>query len=214
VSGARSGAGSSGPPVLAVGAGALDAAARALAGGGVVGVPTDTVYGLAVDPWLAGSTDRLFAVKDRPREVVVPVLVADEAQAGRLASELSPLALRLMRRWWPGALTVVVPARADLAADLGGDGRSVGIRCPDHAFLRELCERVGPLATTSANRHGEAPLHTAASVAASLPGLCLVVDGGHCDRPPSSVVSVLDGGLRVLREGAISARSLEESLLA
>jgi L-threonylcarbamoyladenylate synthase len=199
-------------PVLPAGPAALGAALEALAAGEVVGIPTDTVYGLAADPWRPGATDRLFAVKDRPREVVIPVLVADLGQAQRLA-EIDPdgPARRLMDRWWPGALTVVVPALPGHGADIGGDGRSVGLRCPDHPVAVALCAAAGPLATTSANRHGEAPLTEAAAVAANLPGVALVIDGGRCDAPPSTVVDATGAEVRLLREGALTWSELAGS---
>src|SRR5438270_13475370 len=106
-------------PVL--GESGLVAAIAALAEGSPVGIPTDTVYGLAVDPFVPGATDRLFEVKRRPRNVDVPVLVCDLDQALGLAMGVPHAALVLMERFWPGPLTVVIPRRVDLVADLGED---------------------------------------------------------------------------------------------
>lgn len=183
--------------------GVLAEAAAVLASGHVVGIPTDTVYGVAVDPWRPGATDRLFAAKERPRRVVLPVLVGGLQQAGLLADPLSPVASRLVERWWPGPLTVVVGARADHGADIGGDGRTVGLRCPDHAVVRALCWRAGPLATTSANRHGEPPTTTAAELVAALPEVSLVLDAGPCGRPASTVVDASTEPVRLLRAGGL-----------
>jgi L-threonylcarbamoyladenylate synthase len=182
-------------------AGAVAAARVALGAGQVVGIPTDTVYGLAVDPWAQGASEAVFAIKGRPRRVVLPVLVAGVEQAHDLG-DIGPVAFALMRRWWPGALTIVVAARPDLGADLGGDGTTVGLRCPAHLVALALCAG-GPLATTSANLHGEPPVTTAAELAASLPGVALVVDGGPCRQDPSSVVDTTGPHLGLLRAGSV-----------
>jgi tRNA threonylcarbamoyl adenosine modification protein (Sua5/YciO/YrdC/YwlC family) len=138
--------------------------------------------------------------------VELPVLVADVAQADALAGPhgLSPLARRLADRFWPGSLTIVVGRRPGIDWEIGGDGSSIGLRCPAHAIALRLCQRVGPLVTTSANRHGESPITTAAAVAREFgDALALVVDGGVCDGIPSTVIDVTDGDLRCVREGAV-----------
>ncbi len=117
------------------------------------------MYGLAADPFRTGASDRLFAVKRRPRTVELPVLVADVEQALSLAIAVPAAALRLMERCWPGPLTIVLPRRPDLNADLGTDDATIGIRCPRHPVPLALCRAVGPLATTSANRHRRAARH-------------------------------------------------------
>jgi tRNA threonylcarbamoyl adenosine modification protein (Sua5/YciO/YrdC/YwlC family) len=184
----------------------LEAAIAALVAGAVVGIPTDTVYGLAVDPRCEGATGRVFALKRRPATLELPVLVADIGQAQALAGPhgLPDLARGLAERFWPGPLTIVVDRRAGLEWEIGGAGRTIGLRCPAHALARALCERVGPLATTSANRHGEPELTSAASVVEEFgPAVAVVIDGGVCDGTPSTVVAVDDGTLRCLREGAV-----------
>src|SRR4029077_1726034 len=112
-----------------------------------------TVYGIAADPFRAGASDRLFGAKGRPRAVQLPVLVDGPGQADQLA-DAGDRGRALMARFWPGALTIVLPRRPGLDLDLGGEASTVGVRCPDHAVARRLCAMVGPLATTSANRHG------------------------------------------------------------
>ena len=191
------------------------AAGAALEAGSVVAIPTDTVYGVAVDPERPGATDRLFALKHRPAHLELPVLVADLTQADALAGPhgLSALALRLADRFWPGSLTIVVWRRAGVDWDLGGNRETIGLRCPDHALVRRLCRSVGPLATTSANRHGEPPLTTAAAVAAAFgDGLALVLDGGTCAGAPSSVVDLTGDEPRCLREGAVAWSVIEGAL--
>jgi len=183
--------------------GALGAAVSALRAGLVVVVPTDTVYGIAADPFRPGANDRLFAAKDRPRHVQLPVLVAGPEQAGELA-EVGEGARALMARFWPGALTIVLLRRPGAVVDLGGDDATVGVRCPDHAVPRRLCAEVGPLAATSANRHGGATPATAREVAELLGDTVdVVLDGGPCRGAPSTVVDCTTPEVRLLREGGL-----------
>lgn len=179
----------------------LAAAADVLRSGGVVAIPTDTVYGLAADVSYPEAVDMLFALKQRPREVEVPVLVTDVPQARGLAVIAAPYVERLLAEFWPGALTVVLDR-------LDGTG-TVGLRCPDHELVRELCRRVGPLATTSANLHGEPPLTTAAAVIEAFGPSVAVVDGGTCDGEPSTVIDATGPEFVLLRAGAIPFEVLQ-----
>lgn len=184
----------------------IDRAAEVLADGGVVALPTDTVYGLAVDAFRPGATDRLFAAKQRPRDVDLPVLIADPDDVHRLVADVPDAARELMARWWPGPLTIVLPRRPHLDIDLGTRADTVGVRCPDAAVVRELAARIGPLATTSANRHREPTPPTALGVAEVFGGeVAVVLDGGVCDGVPSTVVDATGDEVRVLRAGAIAA---------
>jgi L-threonylcarbamoyladenylate synthase len=187
----------------------LDAAVAALRAGEIVVVPTDTVYGIAVDPSRPGATDRLFAVKARPTDVPLPILAADADQAFSLAADVSPVARRLAEACWPGGLTIVLPRRAGLDFDLGGaDDATIGVRVPDHEVPRALARAVGPLATTSANLHGRPTPETAAGVAAELAGVAVVLDGGRCAGAPSTVVVCNGDDWRVVREGRIGIHQL------
>jgi L-threonylcarbamoyladenylate synthase len=190
----------------------LEAVASALRAGAVVAIPTDTVYGLAVDPRCQGASDLVFALKDRPTRLDLPVLVGEVAQAEALAGPdgLPVVARRLVDRFWPGSLTVVVARRPGIDWELGGDGATIGLRLPAHALVQRLCQRVGPLATTSANRHGRAPITTAAALVEEFGGgVAVVVDGGICDGAPSTVVDVTGAALRCIREGAVAWRDIE-----
>ncbi len=184
----------------------LQAALAALRAGEVVGIPTDTVYGLAVDPSRSGATDALFALKDRPASLDLPVLVGSIEQAEELAGPdgLSKTARHLAQLFWPGALTMVVPRRPGLDWDLGAHRDTIGLRLPDHAVARTLCVEVGALATTSANVHGEAPCTDAESVQRTFGSKVVVVDGGRCGGAPSTVVSLVDQAPQCLREGALA----------
>src|SRR4051794_27525080 len=179
-------------------------AVRALGQGLPVGIPTDTVYGLAVDPFRPGATDRIFAAKRRPRDVSLPLLVTGIEQALSVATAVPDLALELMAAYWPGPLTIVLPVRPDLGADLGEDELTVGVRSPAHPVPQALCAAVGPLATTSANLHGQPPLTTADVVAESFgPRVAVVLDGGACTGSPSTVVDCTGPDLKLLREGRV-----------
>jgi tRNA threonylcarbamoyl adenosine modification protein (Sua5/YciO/YrdC/YwlC family) len=191
---------------------AIKHAAEALRAGDIVGVPTDTVYGLAADPFHTGASDRLFALKRRPRSVELPVLVASQEEALELTIAVPPAARRLMARYWPGALTLVLPRRPDLNADLGVDDATIGLRCPGHPVPLALCEAVGPLATTSANRHREPPATTASEVASAFgAGVALILDAGVCNGTASTVVDCTGEEPRLLREGQLPWSDLVET---
>lgn len=193
----------------------VDHAVALLRAGEVVAIPTDTLYGIAVDPFRAGAVDRLFMAKERPRGVALAVLISSPDDVDDLVEPpIDAIARHWIGRFWPGGLTIVLPRRRDLRAadvlDLGGDPNTIGVRCPDHRLVRELCRRVGPLATTSANRHGEATPPDAAGVAAALgAGVGVVLDGGVCRGQPSTVVAIdADGEPQVLREGRVAVSDL------
>jgi L-threonylcarbamoyladenylate synthase len=133
------------------------------------------------------------------------VLVRDVDQAREVAADWPDAAAALAARWWPGPLTLVVPAPPAVGALVGGDGHTAGLRCPDHALVRSLCAAAGPLAVTSANRHGEPPCRTADEVSAAIDhdAVVLVVDGGTCDGVPSTVVDCTVSPVRCLRPGAV-----------
>jgi L-threonylcarbamoyladenylate synthase len=171
-----------------------------------VAIPTDTVYGIAVDPFLAGATARLFEAKRRPTDVRLPVLVADVVQADRLA-QVDDRAHALMARFWPGGVTIILPRRSglDLVLGNGAGAPTVGVRCPDHTVPRRLCAEVGPLATTSANLHGEPTPPTADEVRALFgDAVALVVDGGRCEGEPSTVIDLTGNRPKLVREGTVS----------
>jgi L-threonylcarbamoyladenylate synthase len=191
---------------------ALTRAAAVLEAGGTVVVPTDTVYGLAALPGVAGATDALFRLKDRADAQPLAVLVADVDQARSLVDPgaLTPEVVDWMDRLWPGALTLVLPrSAAARPLALGGSPDTIGLRCPASDLVRSLAARVGPVATTSANRHGEPTPTTAPEAAAALVGpVGLVVDGGPAGTVASTVVDVTVRPWRVLRVGAVSEADL------
>jgi L-threonylcarbamoyladenylate synthase len=194
--------------VLAADARAIERAAELLRAGLVVGVPTETVYGLAVLPE-PGPLERLVAAKRRSAEKGIAVLV-DSVEQVRALAELPPVAERLATRFWPGPLTLVLPVRADRALPelLTGGRPTIGVRLPDHAVPRALAALLGPIATSSANISGEPDATTAELVASSIgEDVALIVDDGPVrGGVPSTVVACLDDGEpQILRAGALSA---------
>ena len=179
----------------------LDAAAAMLAGGAVVGIPTDTVYGLAV-PLDDAALEALFAAKRRPDDVPVAVLCVDRDDVVALGATLPPIADRLAAALWPGPLTLVLDAPAVLVRRVRAV-RGVGVRVPDDVVCRSLLALTGPLAVTSANLHGAPPATTADEVMSTFAGsgVAAVLDGGRRGGVVSTVVDAV-GQPMILREGA------------
>jgi L-threonylcarbamoyladenylate synthase len=186
-----------------------------LDGGGIVGLPTDTVYGIAVSLAAPSGIERLFAAKGRPPDRAIALLLADAAQAGEIGI-MNDVATALATALWPGGLTLVVPRRdgVDLPDVLTGGAPTIGLRVPAHAAPRALAAAVGPLPTTSANRSGEPEARTAAEIERLLgAAVDLIVDGGPSNGgPASTVVDVTGPRPRVLRAGAIAIEEVRRVL--
>ncbi|MGI8661614.1 MAG: L-threonylcarbamoyladenylate synthase [Acidimicrobiales bacterium] len=193
---------------------AVEAACAHLLAGRLVIAPTDTVYGLAALPSIQHATEALFAVKGRPSDVPLAVLVDSLDQALALVEAPDEPVARLAARLWPGPLTIVLRRRVDAGVELGGDGATVGVRCPDHRAVRALARSVGPLAVTSANRHGEPTPSTADELAAIFrSSVALILDGGTCAAIPSTVVDGTREELRILRAGPITSEQIAQAAL-
>ena len=188
---------------------AIAAALDELQRGEPVGVPTDTVYGLAADAVDPDAVRRLFELKERPADRSIAVLVSDQAAAEALVL-LTPQARLLAQCYWPGPLTLVAD-RAPGAPSHLGDDATIGVRVPDDEVVRAIAASHGPLAVTSANLHGGPTPSTAQGVAEQFPTLRLVIDGGSRPGASSTVVDVTGITPVVLREGPIS---LDEILSA
>jgi tRNA threonylcarbamoyl adenosine modification protein (Sua5/YciO/YrdC/YwlC family) len=183
---------------------AADRVAEVLGAGGLAVLPTETVYGLAALASDATATGLLFDRKGRAPDVPVAVLCADAEQALALADAPPERARELAVAHWPGPLTMVLRRRADLGWALGEPTATIGVRCPDHDLVRAVARRIGPLATTSANRHGQPTPPSARRAAAQLLGpVDLVVDGGTLGGTPSTVVELTGVAPRILRQGAV-----------
>ncbi len=196
-------------------------AVRVLEAGGIVAVPTDTVYGIAVALSTPGGIERLFAAKSRPPDKAIALLLADATQA-RDIGVLSDSAAALAGAFWPGGLTLVVRRRTDRdlpAALTGGDLApgaipTVGLRVPAHDAPRALARSLGPLPTTSANRSGEPELRDADAIGAELgDALDLILDGGpSIGGPASTVVDATGDEVRILRAGAVPTDDIARCL--
>jgi tRNA threonylcarbamoyl adenosine modification protein (Sua5/YciO/YrdC/YwlC family) len=190
---------------------AVASAAAVLRDGKLVVLPTDTVYGLAALPSSPDATRALFEAKGRGAGVPVAVLCSDLDQAKTLVDDAAhELLTRVAVRLWPGALTLVLPRRQGLTIELGEPRTTIGVRCPDDELVRALARTVGPLATTSANRHGEPTPATATEAAAQLGRhVALVLDGGARRGGSSTVVDLTRPTPTVLREGPVTAQDVE-----
>ena len=192
---------------------ALTDAARALAHGGVVAFPTDTVYGLACELFNEKAVHQIYRIKGRPAHLPLIAMLASIEQWSQVGASLPDVALRYMERYWPGPLTIIIPAREDIPKSVLGEGTSIGLRIPDLFAARRLLFLAGkPLATTSANRSGQPAACTAEEVAHQLAtSVDLILDGGPCmGAVPSTVVDCTVDPPRILREGPITAAMLAE----
>lgn len=192
-------------------AAAIASAARQIQAGGLVGFPTETVYGLGADASSDQAVAGIFAAKGRPADHPLIVHVADPAQVHDYASAVPDFAQRLMQAFWPGPLTLILPRKTGVAAAAAGGQDSVGLRCPAHpvaqAFLKACATGVaGP----SANRFGRVSPTTAAHVAQELGDDLLVLDGGPCAVGiESAIVDCTRGRPVLLRPGLLTRAELE-----
>ncbi|HEY6084239.1 MAG TPA: L-threonylcarbamoyladenylate synthase [Nitrospira sp.] len=184
-----------------------------LIGRGVVGLPTETFYGLGVNPFDEIAVERLLRIKGRADDKALLVLVGDRTQIPLLAGTISPIAALLMDAFWPGALTILVPALPTLPQKLTAKSGVVGIRLSSCVPLIQLLQITGPVTGTSANRAGDRPARTAQEVAREFgPDVDVVIDAGQTPGGlPSSVVDAQDP-VRLIREGAISRQMIQNVL--
>jgi L-threonylcarbamoyladenylate synthase len=193
----------------------LEAAASVLAAGGVVAYPTETFYGLAVDPLDPAAVRRLLALKGKPTGSPILLLLAGTWQVEDVVGHLPDPFLPLAERFWPGPLTIVVRAAEDLPEEITGGTGTVGIRVPGLALARQLARSLGkPITGTSANAHGEPPCRTATEIVRALPeGIDLVLDGGPTAGGASSTVLDLSrASPRIVRQGAVPLAALRPFL--
>jgi len=194
---------------------ALPAAWEALRSGEVVAFPTDTVYGVGCDLWKPKAIERLYWAKLRPRNMAVPVLISGPEHVAQVVRELSTFSMLLMERFWPGALTLIVPRLPQVPDLLCDGGPTIAVRMPDHLLALRLIEGMGgALAATSANLSGQPPATTAAQALAQLSGrVAVILDGGECPGGvPSSIIDLVADPPRLLRQGHLSYEALCEVL--
>lgn len=194
---------------------ALPAAWEALRNGQVVVFPTDTVYGVGCDLWQPEAIERLYWAKLRPKRMAIPVLVSAPEHVAQVARELPTTFALLAERFWPGALTLVVPRHPRVPDALCEGGPTVAVRMPDHPLALRLIEGMGgALAVTSANLSGQPPATNAAQALAQLAGrVAVILDGGECPGGvPSSIIDLVADPPRLLRQGHLSYELLREVL--
>lgn len=179
-------------------------AAEVILGGGVVAYPTDTLYGLGVNPFVRECVDKLLQVKRRPVEKGIPLLVGSLEDAERLVY-FTPEARILAKTFWPGPLTIVLVQRAYLPDEISGGRGIVGVRLPDHPLPQQIAKITGGAITgTSANISGREPARTAREVVEQLgDGVDLVLDGGETGGTPSTVIDLTQKPPVIIREGVI-----------
>lgn len=179
-------------------------AVEALRAGGLVAFPTDTVYGVAALPWNEAAVERLYAVKERPAQKAIPLLISDADRLSRIAA-LPPQYAVLPARFWPGGLTLVLP-KTSLVPKAVSAGPTVAVRVPDLPLVRDLIRQAGgALAVTSANLSGQPGPVTAQEVAAQLgERIELILDGGPCrEGVPSTILDCSVQPPVLLRRGAV-----------
>jgi L-threonylcarbamoyladenylate synthase len=194
----------------------IAAAALAVQRGQLVALPTDTVYGVGADAFSARAVSRLLSAKGRGREMPPPVLVSAATTLDALAVGIPAYARELVKRLWPGPLTLVCKQQTSLQWDLGDTRGTVAVRMPDHEVALDLLGRTGPLAVSSANRSGM-PAATDADGVEEMLGdrLEVLLDGGPTKGDvPSTIVDVTGETGRLLRSGAVSLEDLNDLLFS
>jgi len=194
---------------------AIAAAVRALHAGELLGLPTETVYGLAADAASDGAVAKIFAAKGRPSDHPLIVHVADAAGVAHFAASVPDFARKLIDAFWPGPLTLILPRRPDVGEAAAGGQDSIGLRCPAHPVAHALltacaAEGLYGLAAPSANKFGRVSPTTAAHVQAEFGDALLVLDGGACQVGiESTIIDCTRGAPVLLRPGQISRAQIE-----
>lgn len=180
-----------------------------LLSGGLVAFPTDTVYGVGSLAFHQQAIESIYVAKDRPMEKAIPVLIGDNEDLSKVAEEIPIFAMKLIDRFWPGPLTVLVPKNRTLPEAISA-ASTVGVRVPDHDIARALLRLAGPLAVTSANISGQSSPTTAEEVYAQLNGrIAMILDGGETPGGiPSTLVDCTGDEIQILREGPITKAEL------
>ncbi|MDA3628003.1 L-threonylcarbamoyladenylate synthase [Saccharopolyspora oryzae] len=192
----------------------LAAAANIVRAGGLVVLPTDTVYGIGADAFDANAVRALLAAKGRGPDMPVPVLVGSWSTVDGLVMSVPQQARALIEAFWPGGLSLVLPQAPSLNWDLGETRGTVNLRMPLHPVALDLLREVGPMAVSSANRTGRPPASNATEAREQLgDSVQVYLDGGPSGEPvPSTIVDLTQGAPRVLREGAVSLADLSDVL--
>ncbi|HYN94256.1 MAG TPA: L-threonylcarbamoyladenylate synthase [Pilimelia sp.] len=190
----------------------IEAAAEAVRAGELVVMPTDTVYGIGADAFTGHAVHALLSAKGRDRNTPTPVLVGSRTTLDGLVYSLPSAAHDLVEAFWPGALTVVVEHAPSLNWDLGETGGTVAVRMPLHPVALEVLRQTGPMAVSSANKHGKPPATTAEDARDQLGyAVRIYLEAGPCPDPlPSTIIDVTGSRPQVLRAGAIPMEKLRD----
>ena len=191
----------------------VEATVRILKGGGVVAIPTDTLYGLAADALNEKAVERIFSIKGRSKGMALPLLLADADDIVKWAVDIPDTAWLVAQRFWPGALTLVLKKGESISDAVSGGLDTIALRVPNHHVPRAIARGLGaPITGTSANRSGSPGLMTAEAVRREFGSdVDLVIDAGDASKGLASTVLDLSGNQpRILREGAVSLREIEE----
>jgi len=190
---------------------AIELACEVIRSGGLIAFPTDTLYGLGCDPHLPTALQKIYAAKGRSASKAIPVLISRTDQLESLVYGLPEQSTRLMERWWPGALTLVLPKNPDLPPDLT-PYPGLAVRMPDHPIALSLLDQTGPLAVTSANLSDHENPQDAQGVLAQLDGVVdLIMDGGSLlGGQASTIIDCMASEPKLLREGPIPFSAILE----
>lgn len=193
---------------------AIERAAADVRRGRVVAIPTDALYTLIADPFNLRAVQQVFKAKGRQIHRALPLLVNDVIMVEDLARELSSRFFLLARRFWPGPLTIIVPAASKVPLKVTGNTGRLAVRHSRSAVANALVERVGhPLISTSANMSGHPTCTSGIEVFGTMDGrVALVLDGGVCSGPGSSTVDVTEPEWRMIKEGAVTEKEISECL--
>ena len=193
----------------------LTAALTALKRGEVIVFPTETLYGLGADALNFTAVEKVFQLKGRDADNPFPVLVADRTMLNSLVAEITPLAELLITRFWPGPLTLVLPARPDIPQPLVNRQGGIGVRLSSQPIATELVRLLRrPLTATSANLSGQPGAHTVAEAKNYFAEkISVYLDGGELQSPTGSTVAAIDKNkLNIIRAGDISRQALEDAV--
>ncbi len=189
----------------------IERAVEELKGGGVVAFPTDTVYGLGASAFIEKAVAEIYRIKQRPRHLSLPLLLSATTELEQVASTIPEIGWRLAEHFLPGGLTLVL-RKGPLVSDIVAPGNTVAVRIPNHPVPIALIRGLGaPLVGTSANRSGQPSPVCAEEVREQLGAeVQLIIDGGYLSGVESTVVDVSDGIPRIIREGIVPRREIEE----
>ena len=192
----------------------IDRAVQEVARGKVVGVPTDALYVLVADPLNLHAVGRVFAAKGRESVRALPLAISDMLMAEDLSSELNSRFYILARHFWPGPLTMIVPASAKVPLKVTGNTGRLALRNSKSKALNMMVEKIGhALIATSANKSGKPTINSGLELFAEMDGhIDLVLEGGMCTGPGSTTVDITEAYWKVIKEGAITAKEIAERL--